>query len=135
MAEDVIVSESDGQKKSVLVVEDDKDIRELYVMVLGQAGYDVVACPDGVAAMAEANKRAFDVVLLDLMMPNMSGLEFLRELKKHPPKGALGPIVVMSNLAYQDAKDEAIELGAVDFLVKAEMEPKQIVGKVEELLS
>lgn len=129
------IKKEEPKKTSVLIMEDDQYIRDLYILVLQQAGYDVVGCPDGVTGMAEANKREFDIVLLDLMMPNMSGLEFMRELKEHPPKFALGPIIVMSNLAYQDAKEEALSLGAVDFLVKAEMEPKNILARVEQVIA
>lgn len=134
MSDEFSKKEETTKKKSILIMEDDQYIRDLYVLVLNQAGYEAVGCADGVTGMAEANKRQFDLVLLDLMMPNMSGLQFLRELKEHPPKFALGPVVVMSNLAYNDAKDEAMKLGAKDFLVKAEMEPKDILAHVESFL-
>lgn len=128
------IRKEESKKPGVLIMEDDQYIRDLYILVLQQAGYEAVGCPDGVTGMAEANKREFDLVLLDLMMPNMSGLEFLREMKSHPPKFTLGPIIVMSNLAYEDAKKEALSLGAVDFLVKAEMEPKNILARVEQII-
>lgn len=135
MTDDPYIKQDKPTKGSILIMEDDQYIRDLYVMVLIQAGYDVVGCADGVSGMAEANKKQFDVALLDLMMPNMSGLDFLREIKEHPPKFALNNIIVISNLAYSDAKQEALKLGAVDFLVKAEMEPKEIVARIEQIIT
>ena len=125
---------TEASKKKILIAEDDQDIRDLYVFVLTNAGYEPKAVGDGSAALAEAQKGGFDLILLDLMMPSMSGLDFLKELKKHTPQQPNGPIIVMSNLAYSEAKDEAIELGASDFLVKAELEPKQIIEKVKKML-
>lgn len=118
--------------KKILIVEDDQYIRELYAMVLQKAGYDVVETPDGAAGVSEARKGGFDIILLDLMMPQLDGLGFLKELKKTPPKTSNGPIIIMSNLAYIEAKDEAQELGAKDFFVKADLDPKDVVDVVQK---
>lgn len=121
-------------KKKVLIVEDDQFIREMYALMLRKHGYEVTETPDGAAGLVASRQGGFDVILLDLMMPQMDGLGFLKKLKEQPPKQPNGPIVVMSNLAYGDAKDEALKLGAVDFLVKADLEPKEILAKVETVL-
>jgi len=116
----------------VLIVEDDQYIREMYALIIKNAGHEVAEAPDGAAGLVEATNGGYDVILLDLMMPQMDGLSFLRALKKKPPKKKNGPIIVMSNLAYSDAKDEAKKLGATDFFVKADMEPKEVVAIVEK---
>src|SRR5690348_4368331 len=111
----------------LLIVEDDQYIREMYALILRKAGHEVLEAPDGSAGLVEARQGGFGVILLDLMMPQMDGLTFLRELKKVTPTKPNGPIIVMSNLAYNPAKDEAASLGAIDFLVKADLEPKDIL--------
>lgn len=116
----------------ILLVEDDQFIREMYALLLEKEGYEVTQAQDGAVGVAEARKGGFDVILLDLMMPQLDGLGFLKELKKEKPKAPNGDIVIMSNLAYSDAKDEATELGAKDFFVKADLEPKEVVKIVEK---
>jgi len=118
----------------VLIIEDDQYIREMYALILRKAGYEVSEAPDGSAGLVDARTGGFDVILLDLMMPQMDGLTFLKELKKAPPAKPNGPIIVMSNLAYNPAKDEAAALGAVDFLVKADLDPKDVVETVKKAL-
>lgn len=118
----------------VLIIEDDQYIREMYALILKKEGYEVVEALEGSAGLVEAKTGGFDVILLDLMMPQMDGLTFLRELKKVTPQKPNGPIIVMSNLAYNPAKDEAASLGAIDFLVKADLEPKDIVETVKKAL-
>lgn len=116
-----------NKQKKVLVVEDDQFIRDMYVLLLKKAGYDVTESPDGAAGLVEAERGGFDCILLDLMMPQLDGLGFLKSLQKKQPKKANGPIIVMSNLAYSDAKEESIKLGARGFLVKADLEPRDVV--------
>lgn len=118
----------------ILIIEDDQYIREMYALILRKTQYEVVEATDGSAGLVEARQGGFDVILLDLMMPQMDGLTFLRELKKVTPTKPNGPIIVMSNLAYNEAKDEAASLGAVDFLVKADLEPKEIVEAVQKVM-
>ena len=119
----------------VLIVEDDQFIREMYALILKKEGFEVKETPDGAAGLAEAQGGGFDVILLDLMMPQMDGLTFLKRLQEQPPKTANGPIIVMSNLAYSDAKDEATKLGASEFLVKADLDPKEVVQLVKDTLA
>lgn len=122
------------ETKRVLIVEDDQYIREMYALVLRNAGFEVVEAEDGIVGLNEAEKGGFGAILLDLMMPKKDGLSFLRSLKDKKPKKENGPIIVMSNLAYSDARVEAMELGATDFFVKADLEPKQVVEAVQKVL-
>lgn len=118
----------------VLIVEDDQFIREMYAFILTKDGHEVTEASDGAVGLTEAQKGGFDVILLDLMMPQVDGLGFLKGLKDSPPKKKNGPIVVMSNLAYGDAKEKAMALGASDFLVKADLEPAEIRETVRKLV-
>lgn len=118
----------------ILIVEDDQYIREMYALILRKESYTVVEAPDGSAGLAEAKPGGYDLILLDLMMPQMDGLTFLKELKRQAPDAKNGSIIIMSNLAYSEAKDEAMKLGASDFFVKADLEPKEIVALVKKNL-
>ncbi len=120
---------------NILIVEDDQFIREMYVLILTKAGHTVEGALDGKAGLVKAQEGGYDVILLDLMMPNLDGLGFLQELKDNPPKKKNGPIIVLSNLAYGDAKEKAIKLGATDFLVKADLDPKDVRAAVEKALA
>ena len=100
--------------KRVLVVDDDRDIRELLVEFLASEGYDVASAPDGRRALAEARAHRPDVILLDLMMPIMSGWEF-REAQLGDPELADIPVVVVT--AFEESLD-GTELLRKPFLVE-----------------
>ncbi|MFM2152020.1 MAG: hypothetical protein RL199_455 [Pseudomonadota bacterium] len=100
--------------RRVLVVEDTTDIRELLVDILSGEGYGVEACANGAEALARLSAGRYDLVLLDLMMPVMDGLQLLEELRRsggQPP-----PVVVMS--AFERFRGEVAELGARAFISK-----------------
>ena len=118
----------------ILIVEDDQFIREMYNLVLTKAGHEVTEALDGKVGLSMAQEGGYDVILLDLMMPNLDGLGFLQGLKDNPPKKKNGNIIVLSNLAYSDAKQKAIDLGASNFLVKADLDPKDVRAAVEKAL-
>lgn len=120
--------------KKVLIVEDDQFIREMYNLILTKAGYAVTEALDGKVGLGLAQEGGYDVILLDLMMPNLDGLGFLEQLKDTPPKQKNGNIIVLSNLAYGDAKQKTLDLGASDFLVKADLDPKDVRAAVERAL-
>jgi CheY-like chemotaxis protein len=100
--------------RRVLVVDDDRDIRELLVELLASEGYEVASAPDGRRALAEARARRPDVILLDLMMPVMSGWEF-REAQLRDPALADIPVVVVT--AFEESLD-GTELLRKPFLVE-----------------
>ena len=72
-----------------------------------------------------------DIILLDLMLPKMNGFDFLSETKT---RKLIVPVVILSNLGSKEDIDMALSLGAVDFIVKASVTPKQIVEKVQDIL-
>jgi len=119
----------------ILLIEDDTDIREMYALILTtRSNHDVEQASDGNNGLSKAMEGGFDLILLDLMMPNLDGLGFLKKYKDTKPKQPNGSIVVMSNLAYSNAKEEALELGAADFFVKADLTPGDITDLVDKAL-
>ena len=100
--------------QQVLVVDDDEGVRELMVMALSSAGYEVVSAPDGAAALQLLATALPAVILLDLLMPTMDGWEFARLYEQRP--GPHAPIIVLT--AARDAQARAAEIKADAWLAK-----------------
>ncbi len=103
-------------KTQVLVVDDDKLIRELLDMALAAHDYDVIAASDGASAKQHIQSGTIDVVLLDLMMPVMDGFRFLHWLR-HDQQSRV-PVIVLSAMAKPGIEDELKKLGATDVAFK-----------------
>lgn len=99
----------------VLVVDDESNIRELLEEILSEEGYDVTTAEDAGAARAAKLRQDFDLILLDIWMPDTDGISLLKEWSE---EGALGPVVMMSGHGTVDAAVEATRLGALDFIEK-----------------
>lgn len=119
-------------KRSVLIVEDECDIREMISYNLRKEGYQVAAVGSGEEALALAESRDFDVVLLDLMLPGIDGLAVCRELKQRP-RTRSAPIIIVS--AKRDETDVVVglKLGADDYITKP-FSPRVVVARVETVL-
>ena len=117
----------------ILLVEDDQLMIDLYQKTLSYEGFDLESAQDGVEGLKKARAGKPALILLDLMMPYMNGIEMLKELKKDAGTKAI-PVVVLTNLVGTKHADEAMALGAVKYIVKSEQEPKEIVSMVKEIL-
>jgi len=117
----------------ILVVEDYENLQLIYKTALTAAGYTVDVAPDGLDALKIAAKREPDLILLDLLLPHMGGLEFLREydLAKHPKTG----VIVFSNLYSPNLLEEAKGLGVVHYLTKSDFTPEEMVTLVGKVLA
>ena len=120
--------------KSVLVVEDDPILKNLLGHTLA-GKYETLYASDGNEALAlfEAHKPV--LILLDLMLPTMGGLEVLAALRARADEGKTVPVIVVSNLGQTGDKEKAKELGATDYLVKAEVAVEEIVARMESVLA
>lgn len=121
--------------KTILLIDDDESLRQMYTLILGKAGYEVVTANDGVQGLAKARQGGFDLILLDLMMPNLDGIGFLKGLQTEPPKKPNGPVVALSNAGYDAVAKEAASLGAQGFLLKADLLPKDLVREVGRFIA
>lgn len=119
-------------KKRILIVDDEPMVAEMMAIAMSNEGFDCVAVLNPKKGLALLQKEKFDLVLLDLMMPEMDGFEFLSEMKE---KGMKMPVIVLSNL--DDAKDikRAKELGAKDYFVKTSAPIEKIAEKINDILS
>jgi DNA-binding response OmpR family regulator len=117
----------------ILIVEDDAILQSAYNTVLSMEGYEVVTAPDGAEAFRLASESSFDLILLDMLMPNMTGLQFLRVFK--PKEHPHTKIIVFSNVMVPEDMKEAIDLGAAKYLTKATFTPKEMVATIKEVLA
>jgi DNA-binding response OmpR family regulator len=120
--------------KKVLCIEDEHFISELYARALTKAGYDVHVELDGQKGMAAAQTDTYDIILLDLMLPNITGIEVLRTLRdprKTPKMHA--KIIITTNLEQRDDIRDDIETQADGYLVKAEITPRELVEFLSRL--
>lgn len=119
-------------KKKVLVVEDEIFIRELYEKVLQGAGYEVTGAQDGQEGLNKAKEGKFDIILLDIMLPKMTGIDVLKEIKKDPDEKLRKiPVYLLTNLGQESIIKEAFKIGADGYLLKAKYLPNQIVSEVD----
>jgi DNA-binding response OmpR family regulator len=114
--------------KKILIVEDEQFIGELYMRALSRAGYEPTIEFDGRKALELAKTDQFDIILLDLMVPNMTGMEILSRLRDSAETPHLhGKIIIATNLEQKEEKRAAIEQQADGYLIKANVTPKELV--------
>lgn len=123
-----------SSKNSILIVEDEPELAEVYQTLLTQAGYDVTVTHNGKGALDAVAEHEPDLILLDLRMPIMNGVEFLEKYDlKHKHKNVR--VVVFSNYDMQDEIDDAYRLGADRYVLKAWASPKELLQIVKDSLS
>jgi DNA-binding response OmpR family regulator len=119
--------------KRILLVEDDRFLRRACEASLRQRGFTVIAAIDGEEGLRLARSETPDLILLDLLMPKLPGLEVLRALKADPATKPI-PVLVLSNSSREQDVSEVINLGAVDYWVKANLSLKELGERVSRLL-
>lgn len=118
------------EEKTILVIEDDRFLRKVYESKLPKEGFKILVMPNGKEGLAALKKERPDLVLLDLIMPIMTGFEVLEAVKKDKKLSNI-PILVMSNLGQEEDIARAKSLGAVDFLIKSNLSIKEVVEKIK----
>ncbi len=121
-----------GDKK-ILCIEDEHFISELYARALTRAGYDVTVEVDGQRGLALAQTNQFDIILLDLMIPTMTGTEVLRRLRSAAATPLRAKIIITTNLEQREETRAAIEHQADGYIVKAEVTPRELVAFLENI--
>lgn len=117
----------------ILIVEDDPFLRKACASSLQQRGYDVLTAADGEAGLALARDQRPALILLDLLMPKLSGMDMLRALKASPDTRDI-PVLVLSNSSRPDDRAQVHELGANGYLMKANLSLKMLAETVATLL-
>jgi len=120
------------QKRKLLLIEDNEDIQQIYKYSFESGGYEVKISGNGLVGITDIADYAPDVVLLDIMMPEMNGFEFLEALKNNTSISV--PVVVISNLTQEQEKQKAMDNGADLYLIKSDFEGPDLVEKINAFL-
>ena len=118
--------------KRILIAEDEKLMAKALADQLARAGFAVEVVYDGESALNFLNKEKFDLILLDILMPKMNGLDVLKELKS---KGDETPVVILSNSSKEETIKEAKMIGAKEYFVKSNISLSEVTGAVKKILN
>jgi DNA-binding response OmpR family regulator len=117
----------------VLLVEDDEFLANIYKTKFEMEGFKVSVAVNGEAGLADAKKKAPDIMLLDILLPKKDGFTVLKELKADAATSKI-PVILLTNLGQKDDVQKGKELGAEDYLIKAHFKPSETVAKVKTIL-
>jgi len=117
----------------LLLAEDDIQLVDMYKRKFELEGFDVHIAENGEEAINQLETFTPDLVLLDIMMPKVSGLEVLRSIRENPKQKDI-LVVILTNLGNESTSEEIYKLGATDYIVKAELTPLEVTNKVKEIL-
>ena len=120
-------------KKSILVVEDDKFLRELLVRKLKDERFEVSIAVEGKEALRKIKEELPQLILLDLVLPGIDGFGILEQIKKDSQTDKI-PVIILSNLGQREEVERGLNLGADDYLIKAHFTPNDIVERIKKLL-
>lgn len=120
-------------KKLILIIEDDKFFQTLVSKKLVNEGFDVVAASESKEALKILEENKPSLIILDLILPLLSGFEILSIIKKDEKMKDI-PVLILSNLGQKEEIERVIALGAVDFMVKVNFTPDEIVRKVKSII-
>jgi DNA-binding response OmpR family regulator len=120
-------------KKTILLVEDDSFVSDIYQMKIESEGFDIIVAENGLEAIKRLEKKIPDLILLDIVMPYMDGIETLKKIKKEE-KWKKIPIILLTNLSEKEKIQEALGMGADDYLIKSHFTPSEVMSKVNMVL-
>ena len=123
-----------SQKTKIAIIEDDIAIVEMYRTKFEHEGYSVETAGDGKTGLALIQDSKPDIVLLDLMMPNVNGFDLLSALRRSPIIGNM-KVIVLTNMGDTETATRVYKMTADDFIVKAESTPAQVLERVKALLA
>lgn len=119
--------------KQVLLVDDDITLSEMYAERLKTAGYEVTVVHDGEQGLESAKAKP-DIILLDIMMPKMNGLDVLKKLKADSELENI-PVILLTALIQELDKVKGLKGGAVEYYVKSETMPRDLINRIDEILN
>ncbi len=122
------------EKKKVLIVDDEKEIVKAISEHLVWSGFQVASAADGEEGLQQAEAFKPDLILLDILMPKMDGIEMLRQLKKEESTKDI-PVIVLTNLDSLEKVAESVEAGSAQYLIKSNYSVEELEGKIREILA
>ncbi len=121
-------------KIAVLLVEDDSFLLGMYATKFELEGFEVLTAEDGEKGLKAAKEKRPDIILLDILMPRMNGVEVLEELKKDDTTKGI-PVILLTNLNQKEEIERCMSMGANDYLIKAHFMPSEVIEKVKKILN
>jgi len=121
-------------KIKVLLIEDEKEVAELYKLKLSLDGYDVLTASSGQEGLDKAFQQSPELIFLDIKMPEMDGFEVLKRLREDPKTKEI-PVVILSNFDEQELIEKGLTLGANEYMIKSQFTPEDISNKVKNWVS
>lgn len=123
---------ADGKK--ILCIEDERFISDLYARALTNAGFDVTVVNDGELGLHHALSNQFDIILLDIMLPTINGVELLNKIKSEQQQPPLrSRVIITTNLDQKEEIRREVEKMADGYLIKAEITPKELVSYIQQI--
>ncbi|MFH1426992.1 MAG: response regulator, partial [Patescibacteria group bacterium] len=116
---------SNEKKKKILIIEDDQVISTMYKIKFTADGYDVIYADTGVKGLESAKKNKPDIILLDIILPELDGFAILQEIKKDSKIKKI-PVIMLTNLGTEEDKKKGEKFGAADYIVKASLTPSEV---------
>ena len=123
-----------ANNKKILIVEDDSFVLDIYQTKLSQEGYTVIEAKNGVEGMKILEKEKPDLILLDIVMPYMDGIEVLKKIKENKELNKI-PVILLTNLSQKEKINVGLGLGASDYLIKSHFTPSEVMDKIKIYLS
>jgi DNA-binding response OmpR family regulator len=123
----------DNSKTKILVVEDEEILLTALTEELNQEGFQVSGAKDGVEGVSKATSEKPDLILLDLVMPKLDGIGALKQMKENSETKDI-PVVILTNLSDYNKISDALSLGAMDYLVKANYRLEELINKIKTVL-
>ncbi len=120
-------------KKKILIVEDDNFVAEVYSTKLLEMGHEVIIAQNGEEGLNALEENTPDLILLDIIMPVMGGIEMLEELKKNEEWKKI-PVILLTNVGEKDSIQKVQTLGVQDYLIKSHFTPAEVIEKIDAVL-
>ncbi len=121
-------------KRRILVIEDEPDALEIFKDILTEEGFEADGAEGGLVALEKLVNAKYDLILLDIVMPDKDGISILEEIKKYPEKYGEAKVLMLTNIGGDLAVDKAMKIGAAGYLLKSETEPDDLVAAVKKNL-
>lgn len=123
----------DLNKKKILIIEDDSVLSSMYKTKFEADGLEVLSAANGVDGLKTAQKEKLDLIMLDIILPQIDGFAVLEELKKDP-KTKIIPVIMLTSLGTDEDQEKGKKMGAIDYIIKASLTPAQISERIKEIL-
>jgi len=121
------------KNKKILIIEDDKILADMYIVKFKKEGFDIVGTQNGAEGLELAKKEKPDMILLDVILPQIDGFSLLAKFKKSKDLKHI-PIILLTNLGQQGDIEKGEKLGATGYLTKSNTTPSSVIEKVKQIM-